>query len=110
LTEEELAPYRAQDVYQAVRRLRSIWLNARGSQGTWQPAANPDELPTRADDAGESQIQVYIDGVRDMRGIEALRDLSVEVVQEVRHMNSRDATMMYGTDHGAGAILVTTKH
>jgi hypothetical protein len=45
-----------------------------------------------------------------MNGIEALRDLPVEVVQEIRYMNSRDATMQYGTDHGSGAILVTTKN
>jgi hypothetical protein len=107
---EDLAPYRAQDVYQAVRRLRGTWLNARGAQGTWQPAATPDALPTRADDGGESQIQVYIDGVRAMDGMEALKGFSVELVQEIRHLNSRDATMMYGTDHGSGAILVITKH
>ena len=64
----------------------------------------------RADDAGESQIQVYIDGSRAVTGMDALRDLSVQQVLEIRHMNSRDATMMYGTDHGSGAILVTTKH
>jgi hypothetical protein len=110
LTMEDLAPYRAQDVYQAVQRLRSTWLNARGSQGTWQPAVEPDALPTRADDGGAGQVQVYIDGTRAMTGLDALRDLSVEEVQEIRHMNSRDATMMYGTDHGAGAILVTTKY
>jgi hypothetical protein len=108
LTREDLTPYLAQDVYSAIRRLRANWLNARGSQGTWVPAAG-SALPTRAADAGEGQIQVYIDGTRAMTGLEALRDMSVELVREIRHLNSRDATMQYGTDHGAGAILVVTR-
>ena len=51
-----------------------------------------------------------IDGSRAMNGVEALRNINVDQVQEIRHLNSRDATMQYGTDHGAGAIMVTTKH
>ena len=41
--------------------------------------------------------------------MEALKELSVEQVREIRHLDSRDATMMYGTDHGSGAIQVTTR-
>lgn len=110
LTQEDLAPYLAQDVYQAVRRLRSSWLNARGAQGTAVVTADPTAGGVvRADDGGQNQVQIYIDGTRAMNGLDALRDLSVEIVREIRHMNSRDATMMYGIDHGAGAILVTTR-
>ena len=56
----------------------------------------------------QSQLKVYVDGVLRPEGVEALREISVAEVREMRHMNSRDATMQYGTDHGAGAILVTT--
>ncbi len=111
LTEADLEPYLAQDVYQAVRRLRSTWFNARGTQGTPTATTDPEHVGvSRADDAGAAQVQVYIDGTRAMTGLDALRDLSVQLVQEIRHLNSRDATMMYGIDHGAGAIMVTTKH
>ena len=41
LTEEELAPYLAQDVYQAVRRLRSTWLSARSSMGSPELTDDP---------------------------------------------------------------------
>ena len=108
LTLEDLAPYRAQDVYQTIRRLRGTWLSGRGSQGTWQAGVG-EELATRATDGGEGQVQVYIDGMRAQAGLEDLKDLSVELVREIRHMNSRDATMMYGIDHGSGAIQVITR-
>jgi hypothetical protein len=108
LTREDLAPYLAQDVHAAIRRLRANWLNARGSQGTWRPGV-AGEMPTRAEDGGASQVQVYVNGTRAMNGLEALKDMSVELVMEIRHMNGRDATTMYGTNHGAGAILVTTR-
>ena len=110
LTLADLEPYRAQDVYQVIRRLRSNWLNARGAQGTWQPnPTDPTGMPSRADDLGEGQVKVYIDGVVRPEGMEALKQLSVQEVKEIRHMNSRDATMMYGTDHGSGAIQVFTR-
>jgi hypothetical protein len=41
-------------------------------------------------------------------GVEALKEITVQEVREIRHLDGRDATMQYGTDHGAGAILVTT--
>jgi hypothetical protein len=109
LTREDLAPYLAQDVYQTIRRLRSNWLNARGAMGTPTLTTDPTTSMSRADDAGEVQIQVYIDGARSMTGLESLKDMSVEMVLEIRHMNGRDATTLYGTDHGYGAILVTTR-
>jgi hypothetical protein len=33
----------------------------------------------------------------------------VRTVQEIRFLDSRMATLEFGTDHGLGAILVTTK-
>ncbi len=112
LTLEDLEPYQAQDVYQAIRRLRSNWFNARGSLGSamFDPSGGGGP-PTvvRADDAGENQVQVYIDGTNQPAGIEALKELSAGDVREIQHMNSRDATMMYGTNHGSGAIQVFTR-
>jgi hypothetical protein len=100
LTLEDLAPYQAQDAYSAIRRLRSIWLNVRG---TGSYGVDP------AGAGAQSQIQVYVDGARRADGIEALRSLLCSEIQEIRHLDARDATMQYGTDHGAGAILVTTR-
>ncbi len=56
----------------------------------------------------QAQIKVYVDGVLRANGVEALKRISILEVSEMRHLDASDATMQYGTDHGAGAILVTT--
>ena len=99
LTLEDLAPYEAMDAYAVVRRLRSFWLNPRA---TGSFGIDPDVAGSQA------QIQVYIDGVRSQDGVEALKQVNVSEVREMRHLDGRDATMQYGSDHGAGAILVVT--
>lgn len=98
LTRQELQAYDSQDAYTVIRRLRSSWLNAR----TTGSMSNPENL------GSESQIQVYIDGVRTARGVDDLETIDVSQIREIRYLDARDATMVYGTDHGAGAILVTT--
>ena len=37
-----------------------------------------------------------------------LRELTIQDVLEIRYMNAMDATTRYGTDHDAGAILIST--
>ena len=101
LTLEDLAPHEHLDAYSVIRRLKGSWLRTRSTASTLDPALGSND---------ESQIKIYIDGSLRMEGVEALRDLPVSEVREIRHMNARDATMQYGTDHGAGAILVTTGH
>jgi hypothetical protein len=103
LTLEDLRPYQSLDAYQVVRRLRGSWLNVR-STGSW---GHPDStVVARA--GTEVQIKVYVDGVLQWEGVEALKALTVSDIREMRHLDARDATMQYGTDHGAGAILVFT--
>lgn len=109
LTEGDLAPYTMQNAYQVVQRLRGFWLNARTTVGGWTAAATSDDPPTRAIGQGEGEVQVYIDGVQMSDGVEALKTISVREIREIRHMDARDATMQYGTNHGSGAILVSTK-
>ncbi len=99
LTLEDFAQYEAMDVYSVIRRLRGHWFHARSTGTMLDPDLGANN---------ESQIKVYVDGALRTRGIEALKELSINEVREMRHLDSRDATMQYGTDHGAGAILVTT--
>jgi hypothetical protein len=107
LTAENLAPYMASDTYTVIRRLRGNWLRTRAT-GTMTDMRTGQANPNLgAND--ESQIKVYVDGSLRIEGVESLKSLPVEDVLEIRRLNARDATMQYGTDHGAGAILVTTK-
>jgi hypothetical protein len=81
-----------QNVYEAVNRLRPIWLRVRS-------AGSPDR--------GPAPIVVYVDGVR-MGDLSALQQMPASYVVEIRHLSGNDATTRYGIDHGSGAILVTT--
>jgi hypothetical protein len=75
--------------------------------GGFQPGATSEDPVTR-NMSGQGEVQIYIDGVQMNEGIEALKNLSVREIMEIRHLDARDATMQFGTDHGSGAILVTT--
>jgi hypothetical protein len=58
--------------------------------------------------AGSGPIVVYIDGVR--RGdTSELRSIDKSIVREIRYLDANDATTLYGTGHGSGAILVSTR-
>jgi outer membrane cobalamin receptor len=98
LTRQQLAAYEPQDAYTVIRRLRSSWLNAR----TTGSMLSPQSI------GSETQIHVYVDGVRTARGVEELKSIDVSQIQQIRYLDGRQATLTYGTDHGAGAILVTT--
>jgi hypothetical protein len=39
-----------------------------------------------------------------------LRLIQTSTVQEIRYVDGRAATLRWGTGHGAGAIVVTTRH
>ena len=99
LTLEDLEPYLAQNAYTVVRRLRGHWFNTRSTSTMMDPNIGANN---------QAEIKVYIDGVLRTEGVEALKEISVNEVREMRHLDARDATMQYGTDHGAGAILVLT--
>lgn len=99
LTREDLAPYDAQDAYSVIRRLRGHWFSTRSTGTSIDPTLGSP---------GPGQVKVYVDGVLRADGIEALKQLTVQEIREMRHLDGRDATMQYGTDHGAGAILVFT--
>ena len=75
-------------------------------------ALRPEYLRTRglrSMSATEPQgAVVYVDNVR-RGGPESLRMLPRESVLEIRYLNGADATTMYGTNHGDGAILVRTR-
>jgi hypothetical protein len=93
LTAEELAAQPTNNLYDAVARLRPRWLVERGP-GTLGAGGNP--------------VVVYVDNQR-MGGTQELRNLAIEIVQEVRYRDASDATTRYGTGHAGGVIEVITK-
>ncbi|HUF68864.1 MAG TPA: hypothetical protein VMM79_09510 [Longimicrobiales bacterium] len=94
LTAEQLSTMHNADAYQAVSRLRPAWLIVRGT-GSFQPSSNEG-------------VRVYVDRIL-QGGVAALRAIAVQTVEQMRFLDGRDATTQFGTNHGSGAILVTTR-
>jgi hypothetical protein len=82
----------AGSAYQLIARSHSAWLAGRG----------PHEFPERAN------VVVYLDGLP-IGGKQALRGLRASSIAEIRRLNAVEATRELGVEHGAGAILLTSK-
>lgn len=93
ITREELADLPVSNAWEAVQRLRSQWLN-RPTAATIQPGGNP--------------ILVYVDR-HQMGGLEELRNVGIDQIEQMEFVSARDATTRYGTGHPSGIIEVTTR-
>lgn len=81
--------------YDAIRRYRPTWLRTHRGQDSFVSE-------------GRRGLRVYVDGTF-FGGADALPKLDVRHIQEIRFLDKRKATMRFGTDHGEGAILITTR-
>lgn len=90
ISEEELRGVSATSVYTAIQQLRPAMLRQRGVRSG----------------SGEVAPVVYLDG-QQYGGLRELANLSLTGVREVRYLSPADATQRFGTNHTAGAILVT---
>lgn len=94
ITLEELEGLQQFTLLDAIRRLRPRWLQASRAMNF---RGSPQEFP-----------RVVLDRIP-QGGLEALRQLPVSDVQEVRFLSAADATVKYGTGYAAGAIEVTRR-
>jgi hypothetical protein len=93
LTAAEIDDAGGNDLYTVISRLRPRWMQAR-SQRTF---------------AGEVTVGVFVNGVRENRGLNILYDIRPNEVQEVEFMSANDAQTRFGSDLQGGAILVTLR-
>lgn len=94
ITQEEIQSHDGLNTaYDVVQRLRPQFLRRRGVNSL---ASSGDE------------ILVYLDGIR-TGGVDILRTIDANTVQQVRYINARDATTKYGTGHSQGVIEVRTR-
>lgn len=91
ITQEELADYTTLNALDAIRRLRPRWLQARGATA-----------------GGSNEPVAILDGAR-LGSPNALASVAVSDVAEMIYVNSRDATLRYGTGFPGGAIEVRTR-
>ena len=89
ITKAELSQVQVRTARQAIEQLRPNWLRNRGISN-----AN-----------GADGVKVYMD-VNAMGGAEALDQMSVAEIQEIRYLSPAEATNRFGAGHQAGAIVV----
>ncbi len=83
------------NLYEAVRRLRPRFLNARGPSGIANPSAGV--------------VQVSVDG-GPLSSASVLQNFLPNSVREVRFLSSADAAQRFGTTaNGGGVILVRSR-
>lgn len=92
LTPEGWAPSDNGDAYAMLSRNRPAWLRTRERIRVGVP----------------SVVVVYLNGNR-LGGVETLRQIQTSGITRIEYMNGIDATTRFGTNHGAGAILITTR-
>lgn len=92
LTLEEIRASNQSDAYSLVRSVRPQWLRHRG----------PRSINL------SNEIVIYMDGTP-IGGPDALRQIPLTDVTSMRYLDPNTATQRYGTGHGMGAILVSTR-
>jgi hypothetical protein len=92
LADEIQQQHHFRNAYEVVNSLRPHWLQAR-SQGFGSSA--------------RLGVMIYLDNNR-LGGQESLRQIVTSSIQSMQYLSAPEATSRYGTNHAAGAILVTT--
>ena len=92
LSHEDLVDTSELTLYNAIDRLRPLWLRPRGTSSARGPAP----------------VVVYMNNVR-VGGLSYLRDIAVESVAEVSFISASDATTRWGTGVAGGVILVVSR-
>jgi hypothetical protein len=95
LTEEEMAPLESFTAWEAVQRLRPMWMRPGGIRNSANPAGH---YPS-----------VFVDG-SPYGPMEILRTFRVTDLEEMRYISGSDATIRYGGDFQGGVILLMTKN
>ena len=94
ITADEIERSGASDAFSAIQVLRPRFLLRRG-QVTGDPRP--------------PSPKVYLDG-QYYGEVSSLRSISVSVIETIRYLSSREATMAHGMDHEGGSIEITTHH
>jgi hypothetical protein len=92
ITTAELDASGHADAYTAVQSLRPAWLRVRGSTSF----------------GAREIVKVYLDGSL-VGDTNHLRQISTHSISTLRYLDGLEATQRWGLDHGAGAIVISTR-
>ena len=90
----EIRPEETPTAYDVITHSRPYWLFTHGGSARGQQQEAPQVL------VGEVWFGTA----------EALRDIPAERIEELRYLNSVDATTRFGTGHATGVIIVILRH
>ncbi|MBI3112867.1 MAG: hypothetical protein HYZ01_14970 [Ignavibacteriales bacterium] len=96
LLADEIAQSSAVTAYDAVRLRRPGFLQTRGPKSMY------------ASSRSSVRPAIYLNGLYHGQ-LETLNTIAAVEVQEIRYIDAKDATLLYGTGHVAGVIMVITK-
>lgn len=94
ITREEIAASMENNAYDAVAKMRPLFLKSRGSR-----TLDPQAISTAT---------VFVDGQR-FGELSSLRGISAISVEFIRYLPGTDAVTKYGMQYGQGAIEVFTR-
>jgi len=92
LAQEEMLQAGYPDAFATVQSLRPQWLQRRGTTSL----------------RGPETIKVYLDGTL-LGGPDQLRQIMIRSITTIRWLDGLAASERWGLDHGAGAIVVSTR-
>ena len=105
---EEIRSAAATNAYELIYNTRMQWLITRGQNTigeATQGTAHSDFVITVT--PGRDRIIVYMDDIR-LGGVDALHDISTDLLTSAEFLDAREATQRYGGGHLHGAILLST--
>ncbi|HKW48811.1 MAG TPA: Plug domain-containing protein [Gemmatimonadaceae bacterium] len=96
ITEAEIDSVHAASAYDAVRKLRPLFLTVRGKMSVdpQQPAAQPN---------------VYVDNMY-YGDISTLRTIEASMIESIKFYSASEAQYAFGRGNMAGVIAILTKH
>jgi hypothetical protein len=94
LTHAQLAATNSDNLFDAINKLHSEWLSTRG--------------PTSVTDSSPTSVSIFMGGTM-LGKAEALREVPVIDVAEVRYWDAGQAAARFGMGHPRGVIEITRK-
>ena len=92
LTTEDMAPMDSFTAWEAVQRLRPMWMRPGGIRNSANPAGH--------------YPHVFVDGAP-YGPMDSLRNFRVANIERMQYINATDATIRYGGQYQGGVILLT---
>ena len=93
ISTSEMRASGATDAYQAISRLRPLFLHRSRAAAPMRPNV--------------SSLQVYLDQAR-LGGLETLQTVPIESIKSIQYLSASEATIRWGTNHMGGVILLST--